>query len=62
MKDIHIGAHINTCSLVFTNPIAKYITMNIHVYMLTLRNVKYEIQQTEKAFKLEKQLQIEKSR
>ena len=26
MKDIHIGAHINTCSLVFTNPIAKYIT------------------------------------
>ena len=26
MKDIHIGAHINTHSLVFTNPIAKYIT------------------------------------
>ena len=26
MKDIHIGSHINTCSLVFTNPIAKYIT------------------------------------
>ena len=26
MKDIHIGAHINTCSLVFTNPIVKYIT------------------------------------
>ena len=25
MKDIHIGAHINTRSLVFTNPIAKYI-------------------------------------
>ena len=30
--------------------------------MLTLRNVKYEIQQTEKAFELEKQLKIEKSR
>ena len=28
MKDIHIGAHINTCSLVFTNPIAKYIKMD----------------------------------
>ena len=27
MKDIHIGAHINTRSLVFTNPIAKYITV-----------------------------------
>ena len=27
MKDIHIGAHINTRSLVFTNPIAKYITL-----------------------------------
>ena len=26
MKDIHIGAHINTRSLVYTNPIAKYIT------------------------------------
>ena len=26
MKDIHIGAHINTRSLVFTNPIAKFIT------------------------------------
>ena len=26
MKDIHVGAHINTCSLVFINPIAKYIT------------------------------------
>ena len=24
MKDIHIGAHINTHSFVFTNPIAKY--------------------------------------
>ena len=27
MKDIHIGAHINTRSLVFTNPIAIYITI-----------------------------------
>ena len=27
MKDIHIGARINTRSLVFTNPIAKYITI-----------------------------------
>ena len=26
MKDIHIGAHINTHSLVFTNPIVKYTT------------------------------------
>ena len=26
MKDIHIGAHINTQSLVFTNLISKYIT------------------------------------
>ena len=26
MKDIHIGAHINTRSLVFTNPILKYMT------------------------------------
>ena len=26
MKDIDIGANINTRSLVFTNPIAKYIT------------------------------------
>ena len=25
MKDIHIGAHINMHSLVFTNPIAKYM-------------------------------------
>ena len=33
MKDIHIGAHINTRSLVFTNPIAKYITK---VFVLAL--------------------------
>ena len=26
MKGIHIGAHINTHSLVFASPIAKYIT------------------------------------
>ena len=34
MKDIHIGAHINTCSLVFTNPIVKYIRVKHPILQL----------------------------
>ena len=42
MKDIDIGAHINTCCLVFTNPIVKYIivpTNQCHGEKKSLHNV-----------------------